>query len=71
MDKKSKKYFFVSMTTCLFFLTLIMGFTIVEKNAHIVISGENLSLISYDYGDYGINNIKIHFLGKDFSIFNR
>ena len=66
MDRKSKKCFIVSMTTCLFFLVLIMGFTIVEKNTYSIISGENLSLISYNYNDYGNKHIKIHFLGKDF-----
>ena len=66
MNRKSRKYFFTSMIICSLFLTLIMGFTIVEKNGQSIISGENISLISYTDNNQENKIVKIHFLGKDF-----
>ena len=65
MNKKSRKYFFNSMIICSFFIILIMGFTIVEKNAQSVISENNMSLVSYMDKDSENKIFKIHILGKD------
>lgn len=67
MDKNLKKYFFMSAMFCFFLLTLIVGFTVVEKNTHCILSGENLSLMSYKIDNYKIEYFKIHFMGKDFT----
>lgn len=67
MNNKSKKYFFTSMIMSSLLLILIMGFTIVEKNGQSIISGENISLISYSDNNQENKILKIHFLGKDFA----
>ena len=67
MDKNLKKYFLMSVMFCFFLLTLIVGFTVVEKNTHFIISGENLSLMSYKISNHKIEYFKIHFMGKDFA----
>lgn len=67
MNRKSRKYFFNSMIISSLFLILIMGFTIVEKNGQSIISGENISLISYTNDNQENRILKIHLLGKDFS----
>ena len=65
MNRKSRKYFFTSMIVSSLFLILIMGFTIVEKNGQSIISGENISLISYTDNNQENRILKIHLLGKD------
>ena len=68
MDKDLRKYFFVSMMFCFLLLTMIMGFTIVEKNAEAIISGESPSLISYRIRGSSPKFFKIHFMGQDFTL---
>lgn len=68
MDRKSKKYFLVSMISTLFALFLMSGLTIVEKNARNVIFKENLPFLSYKTNGYRVDFIKIHFMGKDYML---
>ena len=67
MEKNLKKYMIMSIALCFFFLVLIMGFTIVEKNTYSIVYGENLSLVSYKMNNSKIEYFKIHFMGKDFT----
>lgn len=69
MDKKSKKYFIVSMLSTLYALFLMSGLVIVEKNARNTILKENPPFLSYKTNDYRLEFIKIHFMGKDY-VFN-
>ena len=64
----SKKYFLMSMAICFFFLLLIMGITVVEKNGKSLISGENLSLVSFKRSGWKLKFFKIHFMGQDFTL---
>ncbi len=62
----NKKYFFISMTCSLFVLTLIVGFSIVEKNAATIISDQPPVFFSYSNSDNEYKQLKFHFMGKDF-----
>ncbi len=69
MDKKRKRYFFVSMFSTLFILALITGFTIVEKNARGIILEDNPPFLVCKQKNFIPESLRIHFMGKDF-IFN-
>lgn len=69
MDKNSRKYFMVSMISTLFALFLMSGLIIVEKNTRNVIFKENPPFLSYKKGNWHLEFVKIHFMGKDY-IFN-
>lgn len=66
MDKKSKKYFIVSMFSTLCALSLMSGLIIVEKNTRNTILKENPPFLSYKINNYNFEFIKIHFMGKDY-----
>lgn len=67
MDKKSKKYFLISMTFSAFILILIVGLAIVEKNTQLIISGQKMPFLMYEWKDSTIKFIQIHFMGQNFT----
>lgn len=69
MNKKSKKYFFISMISTLFVLALITGFIVVEKNARAIMLEDSSPFLVYKQKNFLPELVKIHFMGKDF-VFN-
>jgi len=67
MDKKSKKYFLISMTFSAFILILIVGLAVAEKNTQLIISGQKMPFLIYEWKDSTIKFIQIHFMGQNFT----
>lgn len=65
----NSKYFFVSMICSLLVLILIVGFSIVERNAGAIILGQAPVFLSYNQPNSQTKQLKLHFMGKDF-VFN-
>ena len=66
--KESKKYFFVSMLSTFLILLLLSGFVIVEKNIRHIAFGDNSTFMKYEFKQYKLIYISIHFIGNGYCI---
>lgn len=64
-----KKYFFVSAFSTAIVLSMMLGFIVVEKNVSAIITPKKPPLFSYHSSGFIHREIKIHFMGKDFSFY--
>ncbi len=70
MKNKNSKYLWISMISTMYILTLLTGFTIVEKNAQNTISSDSQQFLSYTLkNNFFLKYLKIHFMGKNI-VFN-
>ncbi len=69
--KSKVKTFFCALIGTSLFIVLLTGFVIAEKNTRYIAFGDNSPLITYEYKNFKLYFLKIHFMGKDYIIYKR
>ena len=66
--KESLKILLCSMAGTTLIIILFAGLVIVEKNTRSVAFGDNSPFLTYEHENFKPKFLKLHFMGKDYTI---